>query len=357
MLAGLESALGTDFGLARAPGFSLAGDFHIYDVGPTRLAFNFADSGEWIGRTPLMYWLARKFDNPLYAWYEREYLRGGSALDLWWFDPRGSEPSQLPTDRWFHSADVVFLRSKWQDPHAVFVGFKGGDNKVGHSHLELGTFVLDADGQRWVTALGADDYNLPGYFGAKRWSYYRLNTQGQNTLLLDGQNQDPNAAAPIVAFHSAPERAHAVADLSAAYRGAARRVARGIALLDRRTVLVEDELEGVTGSQVVWQVHTKATIELHGNWAVLGQKGEKLTARILSPPGAKFSIESASPPPPENQNPNVRKLAIQLARRRGTMLLAVLFIPGAGPEEVAPRVTPLAKWTKDREVTPDSKPR
>jgi hypothetical protein len=350
MLAGLESALGTDFGLARAPGFSLAGDFHLYDGGPTRLAFNFADSGEWIGHTPSMYWLARKFDNPLYAWYERECLRGGSALDLWWFDPRGTAPTQLPLDRWFRGTDVVFLRSKWQDPRAVFVGFKGGDNKVGHSHLELGTFVLDADGQRWVTALGADDYNLPGYFGGKRWTYYRLSTKGQNTLLLDGQNQDPKAVAPIVAFHSAPERAHAVADLSAAYAGAARRVTRGIALLDRRRVLVEDELVGTTGAQVVWQVHTKATVALHGNWAILSQKGEKLTARILEPPDAKFSIESASPPPPEEQNSNVRKLAIELAPRHGTMRLAVLFTPGAGPEEAVPQVTPLAKWTKDGEV-------
>ena len=47
--------------------------------------------------------------------------------------------------------------------------------------------MLDADGQRWITAMGSDDYNLPGYFGDKRWTYYRLGTQGQNTLLIDGQ--------------------------------------------------------------------------------------------------------------------------------------------------------------------------
>jgi hypothetical protein len=357
MLAGLESALGTDFGLSRAPGFALAGDFHIYDVGPTRLAFNFADSGEWMDRTPVMYWLARKLDNPLYAWFERDYAQGGAALDLWWFDPRGSEPTNYPTDRWFHSADVVFFRSKWQDPRAVFVGFKAGDNKVGHSHLELGTFVLDAGGQRWITALGPDDYNLPGYFGVKRWTYYRLNTQGQNTLLIDGRNQDPQAVAPIVAYHSSPERAHAVADLSAAYAGSARHVARGVALLDRRMVLVEDELLGVTGSRVVWQAHTKAAVELQGDRAVLSQMGEKLTARILFPPGAKFSIEAANPPPPEHQNPEVRKLVIECAARRGLVRLAVLFIPGNGAEEAAPQVTPLAKWIKDRNVPAGPKPR
>jgi hypothetical protein len=357
MLAGLESALGTDFGLSRASGLAQAGDFDICDVGPTRRGFNFADSGEENGHAPLLYWLARKFDKPLYAWFEREYVHGGSALDLWWFDPRGSGPAGYPTDRWFHGVDVIFLRSKWEDPRAVFVGFKGGDNKVGHSHLELGTFVLDADGQRWITALGSDDYNLPGYFGAKRWSYYRLNTQGQNTLLIDGRNQDPKAAAPIVAFHSSPERAHAVADLSAAYAGVAGHVARGIALLDRRVVLVEDELQDVTGFRVVWQAHTRAAVELHGDRAVLSQKGEKLTARILSPPGAKFSIQPANPPPPEHQNPDVRKLVIDCPAQRGLLRLAVLLAPGDGAEQSAPQVTPLAEWTRDREVMTGHEPR
>jgi hypothetical protein len=357
MLAGLESALGTDFGLSRVPGFAQAGDFDVFGVGPSGFAFNFADCGEEKGRAPLLFWMARKFDNPLYAWFERDYVKGESPLDLWWFDPRGSEPTNYPTDRWFHNADVVFFRSKWQDPRAVFVGFKAGDNQANHSHLDLGTFVLDADGQRWVTALGSDDYNLPGYFGDKRWTYYRLATRGQNTLLIDGRNQDPKAAASIVAYHSSPERAHAVADLSAGYAGSARRVARGIALLDRRMVLVEDELQSVMGSRVVWQVHTKAEIELHGDRALLSQQGEKLTARILFPADAKFTVQPANPPPPERQNPDVRKLVIELAPRRGLVRLAVLFVPGEGGEEAAPLVTPLAKWTKDREAMAGSKSR
>ena len=92
-----------------------------------------------------------------------------------------------------------------------------------------------------------DDYNLPGYFGNKRWTYYRLATVGQNTLLIDGQNQDPKAAAPIVAFDSTPGGSHAVADLSAAYAKQASEGRRGIALVDRRQVLVQDEIAGTAG--------------------------------------------------------------------------------------------------------------
>ena len=89
-----------------------------------------------------------------------------------------------------------------------FVGFKGGDNKVNHSHLDLGTFVLDALGQAWALDLGSDDYNLPGYFGKQRWNYYRLRTEGHNTLTIEGENQNPEARAHLLAFHSDPERAH-----------------------------------------------------------------------------------------------------------------------------------------------------
>ena len=40
------------------------------------------------------------------------------------------------------------------DAEALFIGFKAGDNRVNHSHLDLGTFVLDALGQRWAIDLG-----------------------------------------------------------------------------------------------------------------------------------------------------------------------------------------------------------
>jgi len=344
MLAGLETALGTDFGLSGFEGFSVTGDFPIYSLGPTRRAFNFADAGDRQRPAPQLFWLARKFDRPLYAWYEREYIAGDSPLHLWWFDPRGQQPDGLPLDRHFRRADVVMLRSAWHDPRAVFVGFKGGSNAVNHSHLELGTFVLDADGVRWALDLGPDDYNLPAYFGSKRWTYYRLATQGQNTLVIDGKNQDPRAAAPIAAFRSTPELALAVADLTAAYAGQAESLRRGIALVDRKLVLVQDELSGTVGSEITWQMHTEAEIDTAGNEAVLRLGGETLRVRVLEPKGAALRVAPAAPPPPQNQNRGVRKLLIRLPGQAGPLRLAVLFIPGSVAESSLPALKPLDAW-------------
>jgi len=344
MLAGLETALDTDFGLSGFEGFSVTGDFPIHALGPTRRAFNFADAGDRQREAPQLFWLARKFDRPLYAWYEREYIAGDSPLHLWWFDPRGEKPDDLPLDRHFRRADVVMLRSRWHDPRAVFVGFKGGSNAVNHSHLELGTFVLDADGVRWAVDLGPDNYNLPGYFGSKRWTYYRLATAGQNTLVIDGKNQDPRAAAPIEAFRSTPEEARAVVDLTAAYAGQAEDVQRGMALIDRQLVLVQDELPGTEGSEITWQMHTEAEIEAGGNETVLRLGAETLRVRILEPKAAGLAVASATPPPPQNQNRSVHKLVIRLRGRAGPLRLAVLFIPGSVAEPSPPAVKPLEAW-------------
>ncbi|MHB1037221.1 MAG: heparinase II/III domain-containing protein [Pirellulales bacterium] len=342
-LAALESALGTDFGLSTYPGFAKNGDFRIHIVGPLKQTFNFADGHESAGTAAQMLWLARKYDKPLYAWHEREFIGGESPEHLWWFDPRGEAPTTEPLDRWFRRADIVTLRSAWNDRRAIYVGFKGGDNKANHSQLELGTFVLDANGQRWAVDLGSDDYNLPAYFGNLRWTYYRLATEGQNTLLVGGKNQNPKAVAPIVAFRSTPQRAAAVADLSQAYAGQAKQVRRGMALVDRRQVLVQDELQGVTTGPITWNMHTRAAIALSGNRAELSLDGEKLTARILEPAGAVFTVESATPPPPQAQQPDVRKLVVKLPPQEKATI-AVLLTPAgpAAPAEV--KVEPLESW-------------
>ena len=345
MLAALDSALGTDFGLSKIPGFSLAGEFRIHLVGTSGLAFNFADGGDRPGGAWQMYWFARKFNQPFYAWHEREAMKQTSAQALWWFDTKGELPRDAALDRWFRGVDVVMLRGAWTN-RATYVGFKGGDNKVNHSHLELGDFVLDADGQRWAVDLGSDDYNLPAYFGNKRWTYYRLGTQGQNTLCIDGQNQQPKAVAPIVAFDSGPTKAFAVADLTAAYAGQVKRAQRGIALVDRQQVLVQDEIQDAAG-EVVWQMHTRAKVEIKGQQAFLAQQGEKLLATILSPADAKFATASANPPEPQKQNPDVTKLVIKLPKGKGSGTLAVLFTPGSAAGAKPPQVVRLSEWKAD----------
>jgi hypothetical protein len=357
-LAGLQSALNTDFGLSQFGAFKDTGLFPIYVTGPLGRTFNYADGGDHAIFASQMFWLARAFHQPVLASYERR-ATSPSALDLLWYDSAGTNPKAagLPLDKYFRGAEVALLRSEWDNPQALFVGFKAGDNKANHSHLDLGSFVFDAAGVRWAMDLGADDYNLPGYFGGQRWNYYRLRAEGQNTLVINpgqGPDQDPKANTRITRFASTPKRTFAIADLTPAYAKSASRVWRGIELLDREKVVVQDEIQAGKPIELWWFMHTPASVNIedNGRTATLQQVGAQLHAEILSPSGASFQIMDAEPlpasPHPEKQarNERIRKLAIHLTDISNTRL-AVLLAPKPAKDEGAiqpPKVSSLAEW-------------
>ena len=357
-LAGLQTALGTDFGLSQIGAFDQTGLFPIYLTGPLGRTFNYADGGDHAFFAPQLFWLARKFKQPVCAWYEGRTTTP-AVLDLLWYDAAGASPKAagLPLDKYFRNAEVAVLRSDWENPQALFVAFKAGDNKANHSHLDLGSFVFDAAGVRWAMDLGADNYNLPGYFGGQRWNYYRLRAEGQNTLVINPgatPDQNPAANARITRFESRTERAFAIADLTPAYAKNARRVSRGIALLDHTKVLVQDEVQADKPVELWWFMHTPVSVSIgeDGRTANLQQVGKRLRAVILSPADAKFQIMDAQPlpasPHPEGQakNEHIRKLAIHLTGVSNTRL-AVLLVPEPPKDEdagQAPKVSALSEW-------------
>ena len=326
ILASLQSALGTDFGLSDIEGFSKTALFPIYMTGPTDRSFNYADSDDKkIGGAGLS-WLINKYNYPMISkYYESD--GASSVMDLLWNSSEkvNDKSTELPLDIYFRNAEVVSMRSKWADKNALFVGFKGGDNAANHSHLDLGSFVLDALGERWIVDLGKENYNLPQYFATAgtRWTYYRTRAESHNTLVFN-PNKDPgqatNAKARIIKFNTSPADAFAIADLSAAYVKDMNSVTRGIAMVDRKRVIIRDEMQGKKGAEVNWFVHTPAAVNLvaDGKKAILTLNGKEMQASILAPASARFTILTATPlpssPSPEGINPNtgISRLSIQL---------------------------------------------
>jgi len=368
-LAASETATGTDFGLAGMPGFSDTGLFAIYMTGPTAHPFNFADGVDSALYAYQMLWMARKFHHPVYSWYPQTFtadLHHRHALTLLWFDPEERDPVSggLPLDKHFRGAEVATFRSAWNDRNAIFLGFKAGDNKANHSHLDIGSFVLHALGERWVVDLGKEDYSLPGYFDTEgqRWTYYRLRAEGHNTLVLNPSkepDQNPNAFARITRFRSEPEKAFAIADLTPAYfgpsKGYLKKSERGIALLDRKTVVVQDEITQIQPIDIWWFMHTlNSLIQLSDEErvALLQQGSTRLWCAVASPPEARFTVMDPKPlpssPNPRGQDPNqgVKKLAIHLNGATSTRL-SVVIVPlnvGQEPPTQLPAVAPLDEW-------------
>jgi len=357
-LAALQTALGTDFGLLQTKGLAESGNFPIYTSGPRGLYLNFADCGEKSSRRPMpcMFWLARTYNNSLYAEAEHAEIakRDASAQHVVWYV---SAPREMPAakdlDRYFRGpVEIAVFRSAWDDPQALFVGIKAGYNQVNHGHLDLGNFELEALGVRWARDLGSDNYNLPGYWdkrrGGRRWSYYRLNSKSHSVPLLDGEDQDPLATSKFTKFETERSSAFVLVDLTSAYKKSANKVTRGVAMVEnRRAVLVQDEFEIEKPCEVIWAMTTDAKIDIkEKDTAVLTLAGRKLIARILSPSIAGFAVESAQQKPPQRTNKGVRRLIVRLPNAGGNVRVAILLSPVWKTQEVVTKVQvkPLAQW-------------
>ena len=311
LIAGMVSALGRDYELSRAPGFDHAGDFRLQFIGPTGLTFNFADADAEVEPAPEMLWLASRFRQPAYA-RQQLALAGakGSAspLDLIWFpksDPAGApEP---PLEAQFRGINVAFMRTAWNDPAALYLAAKGGDNSANHAHLDLGSFVFDAGGVRWAMDLGPDDYNLPGYFEQQRWTYYRLRTESHNTLLINNQNQAIDGKASLNQTDRIVE-----IDGSKAYPKLLTSWTRRFSLPDAKTLQISDDVRALQPVEILWGMTTPASVTLQGKEAVLTKDGRTLRAVIESPEDARFDVTSTRQPPPQDPNSGTSRLLVRL---------------------------------------------
>jgi len=343
LLAALESALGTDFGLSTARGFDHTGRFRIYFSGPSGRSFNFADAHDHTEPAPEMFWMARRFGEPVYSWHEQHLLQAGlapEALDLVWFQPEARSPKQenWPLNAIFHDVQLAFLRSAWDDPNALFVGVKGGDNKAHHGHLDLGDFVLDGGGVRWALDLGPDDFNLAGPAGRPRAANNRTLAESHNTVLVDDENQDPRAEAALGGHFFSPDFSWVELDLTHAYHRL-KSYHRRIGITQGQQVFVQDLLEADHQVEALWGMLTDAEVALSGQTAELQKAGWTLSAEILSPRHAVFDLAPVTAAPPQPQNSSVKKLVVRLGEKVTDMDLKVtLTLHRTGQPK--PKITP-----------------
>ena len=365
-LQALETALGDDFGLLEMPGFSHTGDFRLHFTGPLGGTFNYSDSDVIAGGAPEMFWLSRKFNNTAYAWHQRQFTddlhiddsgqsknEGAIAHDLLWFNPDGESLKETggSLDAMFRKIDVVFFRSAWNDSNALFVGFKGGEGGVSHGHMDLGSFIMEALGYRWAVDLGREDYEIRDFLlqtgkVKERWEIYRLGTESHNTLLINKKYQPPSAKASITRFVSRPDDAFAIVNLSEAYP-MARRVQRGIRMLERRQVLIQDEVVSDTPLDVLWSMLTPSKITLQTDVAILSQGNACLEVRILAPHNVNFEIIECNPPEPQKQQPDIRKLAVKVNKEDIDIRIVLLLTPYLDKKEIPetiPDIVNLALW-------------
>ncbi|WP_461784071.1 heparinase II/III domain-containing protein [Prosthecobacter sp.] len=354
-----KAAAGNDLGISLVEGIPQFGVARMHLIGPSGQTFNFGDSkGAASTRPWIATWLCGVHGNP---GIRAVAASGKQAVSSSYFGQVGHFLYYNPHAAGDGTADsldyslpggvIAATRSGWEKAD-YFIAVKGGDNADHTAQLDIGSFVLEAGGQRWGIELGVDSERAtglevkPGGDRTKRFELYLENTLGQNTLVIDG-NQDLEAKAKVLVGASSLEKGLAVVDMTDAYGKAAKDVHRG-ALVVRGTkpyAVIQDDLVIKTTQTITWSMHTKAEIAADGAKATLTQGGKTLIATIVSPAGATFS--SGTPPEPSNAQSRdlvkekVNILKVALADAKGPQSLCITFALDEAPAHTP---TPVATW-------------
>jgi hypothetical protein len=323
LIDALQKVTGNDFGLSKTEGFDQTGLFPIYTAGANDKFFNFADADETYKALPTLFWLGKQFNNDVYITENHRLLKkastdlsGFDAFNLVWYMPAKINVTQLSLNKCFNDINMGSFRSDWANSEATFIAFKGGFNQADHAHLDMGSFVLDMNGERFASDLGRDSYDLPGYFdlseGGGRWEYFRLNTKSHNTLVLNNDIQRAAAKAPITEMNSASGNTEAKINLTEAYRPHVNGVIRSFTLTNEENVEITDEVVWREGKKHFrWQILTDASIKIQGGKAILTKNNQSVQVEILQPNNLIFKAESATQPQPQMANDGYQLLFLE----------------------------------------------
>jgi len=308
LISALERIFGTDYGLSQMPGFLKTPAFYENLIGISGKPFNYSDCGEGAdGLQPAMLWFAEKLGDYSLLWQERNNMMRGKTLPKWnRFLPaaliwgKGMDINKVSTPAagtWVGRGEnpVAMMRTSWTDPGAISVGFKAGTPSAGHAHMDIGSFVMDAEGVRWSADPGMQEYESLESKGLKiwdmgqaseRWKVFRYTNFSHSTLTINNALQKVNGHAAITRHSDDSLFTYAIMDIGSVYAGSLAKAERGIAIVNKQYVVVRDEIEtGDTACTVRWAMFTPArVVSINKNQLQLVNNGKKLTLYVIGLP-------------------------------------------------------------------------
>ncbi len=310
-LSALNSALEHDFGLSDLAGINKTATSYLNAVSPAGYLFNFGESSMDIAPIASnLFWYAKRFNLESVAGYFKNQLAQNVTqgnpeygknrdrfyyLSLPWFIEGEKKQDGLSTLNSFKGlTEALFFRSS-EDKNALFLAAKGGKGALPNQHLDAGSFVIDADGERWGIDPGVEKTFLPWekerFTGDKRWEDVRRTNMIHNTFSFNDGTQNPEGEAKIIKLKDGVSQPNGVMDLSSLYPEAAT-AHRGFKMLNEDQMLVRDEISFSGRPPTVrWTFVTDAKVELKGNTAVLTKNGKQFFIHVFTPKAAKFELE------------------------------------------------------------------
>ena len=342
LIGGLESTFGTDYGLSQMPGFMQTGTYEMQMVSPLIKHFNYMDNSYEPESSSAPFWFYSKTQDPSVLCQQVSILQRDTAKKylkdrvlpamLIWGAGAPMEKAVAPQETFWAgrgNTPVCVMRSGGGDPNARFVGVKLGSPSINHGHMDVGSFVFEADGVRWAIDLGSEDYNTTETRGvdlwnmaqqSQRWDVFRYNNRSHNTLTFNDKLQRVNGSAQIIESDSATARRFVKTDLTPVYAGQVDKVERTISLVDNDYLLIEDEITaGKNYTRMRWTLMTRTTPKiLSDNTVMLEQDGKRCLLKIESETPIVWRFEKTPTVNTfDSPNPDVTMVVFDTDLKRG----------------------------------------
>lgn len=373
-LSALEKLYDTDYGLSNYEGFLESSSYFLHSVAPSGVRFNYSDAGadpkDFMSES--MFWFAQKRNDYSLLWDEfrtAENAKGDKhlsskyvpALMIWGSSVDKGQVSE-PTNRMWvgHGVTpVAFMRSGWTQS-AIYTGLKGGKASTNHGHMDAGSFVMESDGIRWALDLGMRDYQSLESKGfdiwnmeqeSFRWKVFRYNNMSHNTLTVNDKLHIADASVPIIGSSSTSLFTGAVADMTPVFGNDLLSSHRGIAIVNKEYVLIQDEIKTLSdkGSKVRWAMATDATPQITAdNRIVLTKGGKQLTVQVNSEVDIHMAVWSAETGKDYDfPNPGVSMIGFELDLPKQTEVTWYVSLLPGNIEDANLDAKPLSEWYVD----------
>lgn len=351
LIAALESSLGTDLGLSKAPGFMESAEFMQFMTAPSGDNYCFSDATPKAEANMMMFWFANKNNDLSLLWLERQYLEKENT--------RFAEDRLLPSlmifasqlnlkeieapqkQFWFGRGDtpVFIYREGWNKPTDAYLGVKGGSPSTSHAHMDAGSFVYEKDGVRWAMDLGMQTYITLESKGVdlwnssqtgQRWDVFRLSNIAHGTLTINGERHLVDSHAPINKTYKSIKKKGAEIDLSSVFANSVNKAVRNVTLNKDNNLTVTDCIEtGAKPASIMWVMVTPAQAEIVGeNAIVLSKDGKKMRLEVEANKKVKMKIWSNEPSHDYDfKNPGTIRVGFEVdATEQSKLLLNVKLI-------------------------------
>jgi hypothetical protein len=338
-IAALQALLGTDFGLSNQLGFLSTAEYFLHVFGPSGAWFNYSDTPPQADRCPAAaaFYLARVTGDSSVLLYQRQWIRsrmqdastGNGTLDwdnwhsqlpllLLWAEPalRQQVPPLHYLDR--GPTPIATHRTSW-DPDATYVAIKAGTASANHGHMDAGSFVIDAMGERFVEGIGRQDYEslesakVDLWNGAQdggRWKVFRMGPFAKNVLTVNEQLHCVDGKATITRSTSD----QTIIDLTPVFKNQLAFAQREVHLHPTGVVILRDEVAaGTSPATVRFAFLTRASIKQvdHGVILTLNKNSLKVTLSGDAP-GTMECFSTVGPMPYDESNEGTRLLGFRI---------------------------------------------